>query len=372
MPGVLVFVEDPGAVNGIVGLADASGLLGIPCALTGAGHAIAYAADLGVTLEPAIGSAAELLDRLKPDAVLVGTSENPDSLGLALIDDARTRGIPAVGFVDGPSNAERRFKGRGAAPFAHQPDWLLVPEALTGGVFSELGFDPARIRRTGHPHVDRIRARAVELAAEPPGAVHARLYPGAGARPVLLFLAELSDGLDPQAFRRGPGYTLAGRGGSDMRTDICLEEVLDALPTGSARPYVVLRLHPKNDPADFTTYAAEVDLVQRGGDPAAAVHGADLVVGMTSILLMEAAVMERPTLAVTPRQAEADWLAAIPLGLVRHVSTRDDLRSAMAEALAHPNAFVADDAASVLPSGAAGRMAAALAAIAAGTEPAEN
>ena len=53
-------------------------------------------------------------------------------------------------------------------------------------------------------------------------------------------------------------------------------------------------------------------------------------------VLFEAAVMGRPTLSVTPRAAESEWLTSIGLGLTAGVHTREALRQTLDAAVADP------------------------------------
>lgn len=328
---VLVFVEDPGAANYAADLPAALAEEGVRAPLLVRGSAEAYLRDRGYPVQavPDGVAADSLLERVMPRLVVVGTSENPDTLGLALVDAARARGIETVGLVDAFPNAAHRFRGHAGQPLAHAPDWLAVPDEWTRDAFVELGAAPARTVVCGHPQYDRVRALGGELDREGREAVRARVLPGAGGRPVVVFVAEISTGLHPEQYRRSAAYTLHGRGGSAGRTEVVLEELLDALGALDPRPYLVLRLHPKNSAEEFAAYAGEVDLVSAGGSALELVYAADLVVGMTSMLLLEAEILGSPTLAVVPRAVERDWLPSIRRGDTPCVDTRAALREAL-------------------------------------------
>lgn len=354
---ILCAIEDPGAANGMVGLAEALAPLGATLDIFATGAARDYA--------PAIGLAARNMDDIvlpfatesRPAAVIVGTSENPNSFVFSITAAAQFAGIPSFGFVDGPANAAHRFRGTASDPLAHVPDYLLVSDPAARDAFVALGVDARNIDVVGHPAMDRVRARAAELDKEGKVRVRARLFPDIDpARPLVLFLAETSDGLDPAQFRRTPDYTLSGRGENDGRTEICLEETLDACRLARPDAALVLRLHPKNDTKTFAAYADELSAISTGGDPLEAVYASDLVIGMTSVLLFEAAVLGRPTLSVTPRESEAAWLSSITLGLTRHVCTPDTLAGSIREALdggLDGNAHIDE----IVPPGAAARIA---------------
>lgn len=325
MIDLLILVEDPGAANFAAALPACLRALGYDTELHARGHAVARLRELNVPCRTGESEPDALLCASGARAVAVGTAEDPDCAGLALISSAQRRGIASIGLVDGPANADLRFRGRGASALAHAPDWLAVPDAGSRRRYAALGFPAARILACGHPHFDRVRRSAELLTREGRHAVRTRLFPDAGQRQILVFLSELSDGLSPERYRVSDAYTLTGRG-SIGRTEIVLEEVLDAIATLPERPYVVLRPHPKNGDADYARYAGEVDRFSRGEAATDVVFSADLVVGLSTVLLDEAAILGAPTLAVLPRRSEVDWLQSVGWGATHAVSERTHLR----------------------------------------------
>lgn len=339
-PRVLVFVEDPGAANGVIGLPRALRARAVDVHVVATGVAETYLdGKLDQIERLASGVSADaLLDRERPTAVLVGTSENPDTLGLALVDAARRRGVPTVGFVDALANAEHRFRGRADAPLAHCPELVLVPDSWTKDAFTALGLAAERVGVTGHPLYDAVLARAAELEREGKDAVRARAFPNAphDVR-VVTFASEISTGLDPAQFQRSPAYTLHGRGTRHGRTEIVLEELAAALCELHPRPYFVLRLHPKNTLEELGALVAEADHVSREGPALDVAYASDLVAGMTSTILLEAALLGRPTLSIVPRALERDWLPTTRSGITRAATTREELRSELRAWTGRPN-----------------------------------
>lgn len=333
---VLIFVEDPGAANYIAELPSVLAQRGLRARLLAAGSAADYLRQRGISAEavPFSATAEEVLASAAPRLLMVGTSENPDTLGLALVAEARLAGIESVGVVDALANAEYRFQGRTDDPLAYAPNWLLLPDRRTREAYVALGYPAERAVVCGHPHYDYVRETAARLAREGRSRLRARELPEAPAdRKVVVFVAEVSTGLNPRQFQRSAEYTLAGRGTSTGRTEIVLEEFLDAVQLVKPRPYLVLRLHPKNTPDEFTTYLNEFDLVSSGGSPLELIYVADLVVGMTSMVLLEAALLGRPTLSIIPRAVERAWLPSIHMGLTACATTRSQLRSTIVDLL---------------------------------------
>ena len=84
---LLVFVEDPGAVNYAVPVLPVLERSGWTVRLVASGPALTYLADQGTAAE-ALGpdcDPEQFLESARPNVLLVGTSENPNSLGLSLV-----------------------------------------------------------------------------------------------------------------------------------------------------------------------------------------------------------------------------------------------------------------------------------------------
>lgn len=267
----------------------------------------------------------DLFDWSDYDALLVGTSENKESRIFKLMAQAQNLKLPVIGCVDGPANVMRRFQGQGDDPLTHKPDYLLVPDQQTAQAFTRLGFEEADVAVVGYPQFDKLLPIVEALNAEGKTAVRERVF-GAevGNRPVVVFCSELSNGLSKADFVRSENYSLKGWGASDRRTDIVLETVLDGLKESNTYPYVVMRLHPKEQAENYQAYAPWIDLFHQGGRAYDILFAADYVVGMTSIVLHEAAMMGCPTLAVLPRREEQSWLGSIAQGLTDVVFSEDE------------------------------------------------
>jgi len=360
---ILILVEDPGAANFVAGMIAPLRHSTDDVRLMACGHARDVLRAQGVEFVPWPdgAEAASVLASAQPVLVVVGTSENPRGPGLELIDAARTVALPAVAVVDAPGNAAYRFRGESEDPLRHAPDVVLVPDAGTAGEYQALGLTPRRIRVVGHPQFDRIRAMREEWDREGQRAVRRRvLPPEAVDRDVVVFVSEISGGLNPEQYRRSADYTLRGRGDRTGRTEIVLEEFLDAMADMPSRPYLVLRLHPKNRREEFQQYLDEFDLVSSGGSPLELVYAADLVAGMTTNLLLEAVLLLRPTLSILPRAVERAWLTSIEAGLTPAVTTRAELREFLDRRRKRPLAVDPAPVNTAMPPGACDRAVAAL------------
>ena len=308
---VVVFVEDPGSANFVVGLADKLRSHALNLTIFAAGTAVEYLRLRGEKCDELVDSSAvaSLLENRWPKAVLVGTSENKKSAAFKFTAEARTRGIPSLGIVDAPANPEFRFLGESDNPLQHIPDCVLVPSEETKQRFIDLGLSPSRLQVIGNPRIDAALKAGSDFAKYSFEQSRREVFgPEMVSCPILVFASEISDGLDPSEFRRSDAYTLTGRGNTDARTHIVLEEVLDALEELTPKPYLVVRLHPKESEHDFAAYRDEIGQFSVGGDPLRTLYFADVIVGLTSTILLEAAAMGLPVFSVLPREVECTWL----------------------------------------------------------------
>lgn len=328
----VIFVEDPGAANYAAELPEVLEARGVEATLIAYGPAVEFL-ERRTSSPFTVARDADpeaILERFQPSLAVVGTSENPRSPALALVRVCEERGIPTVGVVDSPASSAERFRGTTSDPLAYAPDWILVPDLWTRSHYVELGHPEERVLSCGHPHYDFVREFGEKTRASQ-AEIRAALFPQAPPeRHIVVFAADLSTGLDPAEYRRSPQYTLTGRGESTGRTEIVLEEFLDALAPHRDRTHCVMRLHPKHELADLQAYVAEFDQVSLTEPSLDVMVGSDAAVGMTTMLLVEAVLLRRPTLSIVPRERERGWIATTHYELTPCVTTRPAVRDAVA------------------------------------------
>lgn len=339
---LLVFVEDPGAVNYIAPLVLALQTAKNSLCIVSGGVATTILREKGLSPHAIVSSEEALvfLDETLPTLVLVGTSENKMSPGLALISAARTRGITSIGLVDFKANAAYRFRGMSDDPRAYAPDWLLVPDEETAKDYEHLGFFGEQIVVTGHPHHEHLLATKALLDKEGRENIRKALFPAMALdQQLLVFASELSTGLNSLQYQRSSQYTLLGHGATRDRTAIVLEELLMAIETltrerNIPRPYLVLRQHPKENASDLAEYWSEFDGVSSGGDPLRLLFAADGVVGLSSMVLAEAHALGVGVLSILPRELERDWLPLIKTNTIPCATRRADVVTYLYQLLA--------------------------------------
>lgn len=329
---VLAVVEDPGAANMVKDLPQRASAHGISLQIAAVSHAVPYLQTRQVEfLTWESGSAKEFLELHQPPLLLVGSSDNPQSKVLELVLEARKRRIQSIGLVDMRMNADRRFQGQGEDSLACAPDYLIVPDTATANAYVSLGMDSLKVFPLGNPQYDLTLERSKKLFAEiPKNLLKEKLF---GQEPlVITFVAEPESTLNPTLTAKHAGQMLEGTSGSGKRCLIVLEEFLAALKqinrTFQKDPLVILRLHPRNQESDFLAYESDCRL-HSGGDPLELICASDLVVGMTSMLLLEAAIAGIPTLSIVPNIEEAQWLPTVAAGATPCATTKDQIAAAL-------------------------------------------
>jgi hypothetical protein len=325
---ILIFAEDPGAANYVAELPERLRARGWRALVVTCGTATNFLSARGVAAHPLQPdcNADELVSQFKPRLLIVGTSQNPDTLGFALAAAAKVRRIPVVGLVDASTGPEERFRGRGGNPLQHCPQLIIVPDSVSRDGFRALGVPPDRVLVAGHPHWDYVRKKRGELQKADRAELRESLFGAAlHDRRVVVFGAEIYDGLDEQQHRFSAEYRLTGDSGNTGRTEIVVEEFLRAMAPRRRDVHLVLRLHPKNQADDLSAYHSAFDTVSRSEPALDVLYAADSVAGMTSMLMIEAALLWKPTLAILPRACEATWLPTIAAGITPCALSRQSI-----------------------------------------------
>ena len=73
-------------------------------------------------------------------------------------------------------------------------------------------------------------------------------------------------------------------------------------------------------------YVEEFDQITRAQPVLDMIFASDCVIGMTSTLLLEAALLGKPTFSIVPKKEEREWLPSIRAGLTECASSRNEIR----------------------------------------------
>ena len=279
----------------------------------------------------------ELVWAMQPAVVLTGSSVNGVDLERQFIAGARALRIPSLALLDFWSNYRARFADIHGT-LDSSPDKIAVMDQRARAEMIAAGFDPASLVVTGQPALDDLARTAAEFTS----AQRASLRESLGVDPASLLVCFVSQPLsrlypDP-ADSRHPGY-------DEFQVARLVAATLDDMASQhTARITLAIRQHPREDPGKFDFLRCQhVKLVNAtAGKSRHLALAADLVVGMTSMLLVEAHWMGCPTLSVQPGLNALDPL---PAGLIRSVYYVNLLEAALREMLL----LDADPATSIKP-----------------------
>ncbi len=315
---ILIFAEDPGALNGLLSMARR---------LASAGHKIyieldGYASSAeGLDLHGFTSETGSLenISTKKYDAILVGTSENINSTAFDLIEKCKNFGVRTFAFIDSPANPSKRFSAGGNIPLKFAPDFLIVLDQQTAMAFEDLGFSHEAILVIDHPHIEYLHRQRTKFsgqaAADIRSVTFGEIYRN---KIVVTFCSELSSGLDDGGYERNSSYLLYAPECLTNRSDVVVHNFLkavDQLKDEGVPVKSVLRLHPKQTVEDIILND-HFDFISQGGDPVKACMASSIVVGMTSMILVEAFELGIPVISLLPRIEEIEWM---------HVSIRNKI-----------------------------------------------
>lgn len=267
-----------------------------------------------------------LIKEINPQLLIVGTSENTDTFSFNLTFEAKRKHIPSIAMVDSFANAKLRFKGHSDSSLTHITDYLFVPDEETKTEFIKIGFDCSNISIYKNPYFTTLlNLRKSWNTNKFINSHKIKFYSQLDlTRPVIVFVSEISTGLGKDQYSKNNKYTLFGSKKSNLRTEIVLDELFMALNNSNLNPYMVLRLHPKQKKQNLSKYLSKFDFISKDEDGLLIVNSADLVVGMTSVLLKEAAIIGKPVLSIVPKPDEEFWLGDM-INIIKCISTRKEV-----------------------------------------------
>lgn len=248
-------------------------------------------ADLGAS--PTLDEAKVMLRETAPALLLTATSVNGIDWERYLLQAARELGIPSVSLLDFWSNYSRRFSLQSALDSL--PQQLCVMDQRACDEMIAEGFPADVLQITGQPALD---ACAVPLASGQLSAAHA-LWP-AGCTRILFVSQPLS------ALHGGQEGCRAALGFDEQSVLALVFAVLSQLQQQGHAIAARVLPHPRESAQDFL--AAGYPLAQ-GFDAKVLVQAADIVIGMNSMLLLEAAAAGCVVISVQPDLRTADSLA---------------------------------------------------------------
>ncbi|GAB3265663.1 hypothetical protein [Chitinimonas naiadis] len=252
--------------------------------------------------------------------LLCSTSVNESMYELRWIQSARELGLPSLALQDFWSNYRPRFMQHGTVCL---PNRIAVPDELARQEMLAEGFAAEQLLITGQPTLDKLAHGAAPLDAE--------------RRQILRANCGVGDDEDLLVFVSQPLRMLARQLGQDRYIDeqAALQDVESALLQLNRPIALRVKPHPRENPADFTMLGQVWTNTRLASDVLAhdLLKCADIVVGIHSMLLLEACYLGCRVLSYQPGRWDSDPLPSNRSGLSRRCDDPAELARVIAELL---------------------------------------
>lgn len=276
------------------------------------------------------GVADKILEKERPDLVLTGTSLRPRLDG-AFWHGARERHIATVALMDHWTNYSERFS-EGTRPYAYLPDTIAVMDEIARRAMVDTGCPPERIVITGQPAFDYYTSLSPDSERELRELGRREL--GVPEESALVIFAS-----EPHAKYNGSGPSSSTFLGYTEQDSLRL--VLDAVAglsnSLSRSVQVVVKLHPLETSDRLRSVAEQNQKVAmrilQHYSSRKLIAAADVVTGMTSVFLLEAALSGKRAVSVQPSRKRQDDFTDHQRELIDRTDDASELQKTLARAL---------------------------------------
>jgi|GEM_PF-808064 len=334
---VLCFSREAGGAAAVAPVCHALKQDGWPLLLLAKGPALTGFPDRGLDCQEVDGFNSAEIEALcrkhlggLPDVLFTSATSLP-SLDLTerlLWRWASEHKIPSAALIDQWQNYAIRFSGvEPSERLAYLPDRILVMDEMAAQEADDDGLPSERLEVTGQPGFDAIIHEHQALAAET--GLRARFGLPEDAT-IVTFAAE--------ALRQDFGDSL---GYDEQSVLTFVGNVLNDLAPRLGKLLLAVKLHPQNRLENFTWAETHwpniaVRLFARDITPRQIIAASDFVVGMSSVMLVEAILAGLPTMAFELEARREPQCIASRAGAIPHLPDREQARAALEKLLTTP------------------------------------
>jgi hypothetical protein len=278
------------------------------------------------------GAARETLIRESACVLVTSTSSGTRAGEKIFIAAARRLGIPSLSVLDFWSNYRSRWADTGGQPTC-LPDLIAVMDAQARDEMVAEGFDPAMLVITGQPAYDDLREW--QQGFTPAHRQDIRRSLGVGPEDLLVIFASQPISAIYRTGESDPSYP----GYTECTVIRLLVDALDRIEQEVGRHILLaIRPHPREDPRTFSAVggrAISAGIVS-APHPRDLVMAADLVLGMTTALLVEACYLGCIVGSLQPGLRGPDVLPTNRIGCSRGIYAAGDIKPAVEQLLLDP------------------------------------
>jgi hypothetical protein len=357
---IFIFSRDPGGANAIVPLVRPLENRGYRVLLYGADMSLNIYAKAGLLAsdirhklsEATLEGIRELMNEISPDFILTGTSAS-DFTERYLWRIAGEMGIPCFAVLDHWINYGQRFSDYAISELVeykknrvhpYLPTNIIVMDDIAKAEMIKDGIEPELIITAGNPHFTKL-IRFAETFSDK----DIEEFKESLGIPASNFLITFASEPISTVYVEGGGSELYW-GYSEYTI---LREILEALsiilPQYRGNVTLFVKLHPKEASSchdetirHFRQNKCTI-IVDRECDHLKILRSSDLVIGMFSMLLIEAVIMRKPVISVQIGLKRENPFVLDRLGVLRSILTREallaELREIILEKKIEPRAF---------------------------------
>lgn len=340
---ILIFSRDPGGTNAIMQLIDPLRALGNEVLVYGKDAALSIHRKLHIEcydISDAIPSGTqegtnEFVRRTCPDLIVTGTSSE-DFTERHLWKAAVGAGIRSFAVLDQWTNYRLRLISEGDDPTTEPPtselvlpSFFFIMDEFARKEMCALGIDRERLLVSGQPFFDYIRKTGDRFTTGEIEELRRELTGTQGGL-VLVFASQ-----PIASIHRKNGMAEDYWGYTEKTVLKSVTECLSKLAKELAvKVTLVLRLHPKDEANVYQDALATCPnsinvVIDRQRDSTLLLKAADLVIGMFSMLLLEAAILEIGFISVQIGLKRESPLIFDRMGIVRSILTEEELENTL-------------------------------------------
>ncbi|MBT3389865.1 MAG: hypothetical protein HN413_05590 [Chloroflexi bacterium] len=342
MNTILAVAHDPGGAAALKPVLLALGKRSDTILVTLVRNRVSFFDGVGISIEnykPGELSFAQLcewafaqLNKYAPDLLLTATSGKA-SVERAFIRTAHQRGIPCLTVLDSWTNYIQRFlePGETRLSLSVLPDTIAVIDDFAAQEMYALGFPQEILCITGQPALDELFRWGHSPEARQSQILIRRRYGLFPEIPLIVFISQPIEAMYPPNTPAYRGYT---------EVDV-LKDIMKAVSALSPRPFLLVKPHPKENHTKFMPLFegnASSAIVSTESSTEALVQAAELVIGMTSIVLVQGLLLGRKVLSYQPDLVGQDALVTSRMGLSKTLRDRPGLQETLRSMLAGDDA----------------------------------
>ena len=340
---ILIFSRDPGGTNAIMPLIEPLRALGNEVSVYGKDAALSIyrkqnidCSDICDTIPSGTQEETdEFVRKTRPDLIVTGTSSE-DFTERHLWKAAERAEITSFAVLDQWTNYRLRLIPEGGDPMNERatselivPSFFFIMDEFARKEMCALGIDREKLVVSGQPFFDYIRKTGDRITRGEVEQLRRELTGTQGGL-VFVFASQPIASIHRQ---NGMAEDYWGYTEKTVLKSVagCLSKLAEETPVKAT---LVLRLHPKDESNVYqdtlATFSNSIKVVvDRETDSSLLLKAADLVIGMFSMLLLEAAILEKRFISVQIGLKRENPLIFDRMGLVRSILTEKELEETL-------------------------------------------